>query len=121
MGRRDCIQPPVYLFSCPHKPAYKACHQCFLLYSSQMKCGCPEEDIEPIPSVNPPQPLDLSWIKEENLELVEVEPDLLSRDTSLSKDEPIVDKEGGTSTIQPELSHKKRKLDNEEKKMKGTY
>jgi len=128
MGRRDCNQPPVHLLSCPHKPACKFCYNCFLLFASKIKCGCVDEDVEPIPSsVGSKHPSDLSSDREEeSLELEEIEPDLLSYDTSLVQGGAFgVGKEEGSPTIQLQLFHDppdvlKRKLAEEEKQLEGT-
>jgi len=127
MGRRDCNQPPVHILSCPHKPACKFCYNCFLLFSPKIKCGCADEDVEPIPSsVGSTHPSDLSSDREEeSLELEEIEPDLLSYDTSLVQDGAFgVDKEKCPPIIQLFHDHPdvlKRKLTDEEKKMEGTF
>ncbi len=51
MGRPGCAQPPAFQLSCPHKKeVYKACSKCFLPTVDGFKCGCPEEEILPIPN-----------------------------------------------------------------------
>jgi len=53
MGRSGCVQPPVFQLTCPHKPPFKACSDCFTLTYKKQKCGCPDEDVASIPAANP--------------------------------------------------------------------
>jgi len=53
MGRSGCALPPAFQLTCPHKPHFKACSDCFPLTYKKQKCGCPEEDFASIPVVNP--------------------------------------------------------------------
>lgn len=52
MGRDDCLHPPAFLLTCPHKPTYRACSKCFVKCFDNAKCGCPEEDIAFISSAS---------------------------------------------------------------------
>ena len=50
MGLAGCVQQPALQLFCPHKKdIYKACSKCFLPTVEGLKCGCPEEEILPIP------------------------------------------------------------------------
>lgn len=74
MGRIGCTQPPVYHLSCPHRPTYKSCLKCFLLTSDEVKCRCPNEDLNhtestAIPSKEGIDPDEVVIIKQEPAEL----------------------------------------------------
>jgi len=48
MGRDDCIHPPAFQLSCPHKPMYKTCSKCFVKCFASTKCGCDYEEVTSI-------------------------------------------------------------------------
>lgn len=49
--RRVCMRPPVFQFSCPHKPTYKACSKCILSVPDEARCGCTDQEVSSIPVV----------------------------------------------------------------------
>jgi len=74
MGRADCIHPPAFQLSCPHKPTFLACSKCFAVAMEGARCECADEEVGIFPSnsksSNPVEALDglLTKIKEEKEE-----------------------------------------------------
>ena len=46
----ECLQPPAFQLTCPHKPTYKSCSKCILKnVFDNLKDDCEEETVGPIP------------------------------------------------------------------------
>ena len=53
MLRADCVLPPAFQLSCPHRPTFRACCQCFLVNLvtfEEAKCRCADEKISSVPT-----------------------------------------------------------------------
>ena len=104
MGRSGCALPPVFQLTCPHKPPFKACADCFALTFKKQKCGCPEEDVASIPAANPSGATqnNRQQIKTEIADEVEVEivnePNDLKWISDESKNGYVEDKSGNKFT-----------------------
>lgn len=49
MVRSSCTKPPIFQFSCPHKPTFKVCSKCILSIPDDAKCGCNAQEFSSIP------------------------------------------------------------------------
>jgi len=49
MGQKgECAHQPVFCLTCPHKPTFRACSECYPLIFKQHRCRCDDEEINPI-------------------------------------------------------------------------
>ena len=74
MLRSDCVLPPAFQLSRPHRPTFKACSQCFLVNLvtfEDAKYRCPDEKISSVPAATKhvEESLDTGGFQEEDVKV----------------------------------------------------